>query len=209
MNCKALKITEKRGKGLLPVPCSLFPKIAIIAFLALTAATASGYRHPDIFVIDAAKNAQNHNNSGIRYMNEKIYYAAIQEFKIAISLNPNTQATATYFHNLGKTYMLAGRPDLAQDCFERALTQYSLDFQYYKDLAECFKALNLINFKIKQYSNDKNPLNRVMLGLLYEEAGDLRRAIIILDEFAMSEPDLIITRSVKQEIKALIKKVNR
>jgi hypothetical protein len=85
---------------------------------------------------------------------------------------------------------------------------YSLNFQYYKDLAECFKARGLTDLKLQQYAADKNPLSKVMLGVLYQQKGDLRRAITILDDFAMSEPDLIITRSVKQEIKTLIKQLN-
>ena len=36
-----------------------------------------------------------------------------------------------------------------------------------------------------------------MLGLLYEQLGDKKKAIIVLDEFAMAEPNLIITPAVK------------
>ncbi len=181
----------------------------ILIFLVLVAFTTSGYRHPETFVIDAAKNAQIHNNRGLAYLQQKTYYAAIQEFKIAISLCPNTQQTSTFYYNLGKTYMIIGYPELAQDCFERAIGIYSLDFRYYKDLAKCFKARGLIQSKIAQYSAPKPVLNKVMLGLLYEEMGELRKAVIILDEFAMSEPDLIITRAVKQEVKTLIKAINQ
>ena len=62
------------------------------------------------YTIDPEKNAYDHNNKGIMYLEEKCYYAAIQEFKIAISLNPKTQATAVYFNNLGKTYLIIGYP---------------------------------------------------------------------------------------------------
>lgn len=120
---------------------------------------------------------------------------------MAISLNPNTQATSVYYNNIGDVYMLIGYPDYAQDAYEQAIRQYSLNFQYYQDLAKCYKARNLIPAKIKEYSDNTNSLNRIMLGLLYIENGDIRRGIIILDDFAMSEPDLIITRSVKQFIK--------
>ena len=43
-----------------------------------------------------------------------------------------------------------------------------------------------------------------MLGVLYAEKGETRRAITILDEFCMSEPDLIITPSIKNYIKELV-----
>ena len=59
-----------------------------------------------------------------------------------------------------------------------------------------------------EYSNNENPLNKIMLGLLYIESGDLKRGVIILDEFTMTEPDLLITPAVKQYIKETVKKIN-
>jgi tetratricopeptide (TPR) repeat protein len=168
----------------------------------------SAYRKPDQYIIDAQKNGQVHNNLGIKYLEEGVYYAAIQEFKLAISLNPDTQASGVYYYNLGSTYLKIGYPDLAQAAFEMALECYSMDFRYYKSLAQCFQQRGLADFKLKQYSADKNPLSKIFVGLLYAQKGEVRRAIIILDEFVMSEPDLIITKAVKQEIKELIKSIN-
>ncbi len=182
-------------------------QVLIILLLFLSFST-SGYRKPDVYVIDATKNAYLHNNMGLRYMNERCYYAAIQEFKIAISLNPNTQATAVYYNNLGDAYMAIGYPDMARQPYEDAVKQYSLNFQYYQDLAKCYKALGLVNTKIKEYSTGDNALNKVMLGLLYAENGNLKRSIITLDEFAMSEPDLLITTAVKQYIKETVKHID-
>lgn len=168
----------------------------------------SGYKKPDVYTIDATKNAYLHNNMGLRYMNEHCYYAAIQEFKIAISLNPNTQGTAVYYNNIGDAYMLVGYPNLAQQPYEDALKQYSLNFKYYKDLAKCYKELGIISEKMSEYSSDENPLNKIMLGLLYIESGELKRGVIILDEFTMAEPDLLITPAIKQYIKETVKKIN-
>ena len=47
----------------------------------------SAYRKPDKYIIQAEKDAYFHNNLGIRYLEDRIYYAAIQEFKIAINLS--------------------------------------------------------------------------------------------------------------------------
>lgn len=189
-----------------------FTKTVLIKFLPilliLLSFITSGYRKPDTFTIDATKNAFLHNNMGLRYMREHCYYAAIQEFKIAISLNPNTQATAVYHNNIGKAYMEIGYPDMAQQPYEDAIKQYGLNFHYYEDLVKCYKALNLIPAKITQYSSQENPLNKVMLGVLYVENGDKKRGIIILDEFAMSEPDLLITPAVKQYVKKTVKEMN-
>ena len=172
--------------------------------LILMSFLTSAYKKPDVYVIDAEKNAYMHNNLGLMYVNEKCYYAAIQEYKIAISLNPNTQATAVYYNNLGEVYLIIGYPDYALDCFQRALKQYSLSFKYYQNLAKTFKALGTVDEQIVKYSDGSNPLNKVMLGVLYAQKGETKRAITILDEFCMTEPDLIITPSIKKYIKELV-----
>ena len=94
-------------------------KTIIISILLITSIFTSGYKKPDVYVIDAVRNAYIHNNKGLNYLKDNLYYPAIQEFKIAISLNPNTQATAVYYNNLGETYMKLGYPDMAIDCFEK------------------------------------------------------------------------------------------
>ena len=47
-----------------------------------------------------------------------------------------------------------------------------------------------------------------MLGLLYEQNNDKKKAIIVLDEFSNSEPDLIITPAVKNYIQKIIDDIN-
>jgi len=182
-------------------------KITII-FLIFLSFIVSGYKTLDTFVIDATKNAYFHNNLGLNYLKEHCYYAAIQEFKIAISLNPNTQATAVYYNNIGDAYMAIGYPDMAQQPYEDAIKQYSLNLLYYQNLAKCYKAQNKITEKITEYSKPENPLNKVMLGILYIENGDLKRGTIILDSFANSEPDLLITPAIKQYVKEVVNKIN-
>ena len=160
------------------------------------------------YTIDAEKNAYEHNNLGIMYVEEKDYYAAIQEFKMAISLNPKTQATAIYFNNLGKVYMTIGYPDLALDCFQNAITQYSLNFEFYKNIVQCYNALGNVEQQLDLYKNKQgNPYDKIILGLLYEQIGDNRKAIFVLDEFIMAEPNLMITPAVKIHIQELVNKV--
>ena len=183
-------------------------KILLISLIALTFFT-SGYKRPEVNVIDATKNAFLHNNMGLRYMEEHCYYAAIQEFKIAISLNPNTQATAVYYKNIGDAYMAIGYPNMAQKPYEDAIRQYSLNLQYYQNLAKCYKKLGLVNSKIAEYSKGGNALNKVKLGILYIENGNIKRGITVLDEFTASEPDLIITPAVRQYVKENVEKINK
>lgn len=182
--------------------------VNILSFLIIAFLTSAYAEPASFYVIDAHKNAVNHNNLGLMYLEERGYYAAIEEFKIAISLAPNTQASSVYYKNLGDTYMIVGSPELAQDCYLNAINLYSLNFQFYKDLAKCYKAMGIAQSKIAEYKNDKNPLNSIMRGLLQEQTGDIKGAITTLDTFATSEPDLLITPSVKVYIKTLVKKIN-
>ena len=179
----------------------------LIAFLLFTSIVSSGYVKPVVsgsFEIEASKNSVLHNAIGLRYLEERCYYAAVQEFKIAISLNPNSQSAAIAYNNLGRTYMLLGFAVQAQDCFERAIRLYGLNFEYYKNLADCYKALRIDKKKIEEYKKaDGNPLNKIMLGLLYINSGNTRSGIITLDSFCMSEPDLIITGGVRAYLREI------
>lgn len=182
--------------------------MTILSFLLVIAFITSGYMRPDVYTIDAQKNAIIHNNLGLEAIANQSYYEAVQEFSLAILLNPKTQATAVYYNNLGETYMKLGCYREAQGCFEKAIKQYNLNFLYYQNLVKSFKAQNVIKSKTKLYESlsEKNSLNMVILGLLYVESGDKRRGIIKLDEFCMKEPDLLITGAVQNYLKGIVPK---
>ena len=176
-------------------------KRIIVVLLICIMTLCAGYQKPYKYTIDAEKDAFYHNNVGLNYLKDRIYYAAIQEFKIAIQLSPNTQATAIFKNNLGETYNFIGYPDMARVCFEDAIKLYGLNFKYYINLVECYKTLGITNTKIKEFTNTKNPYEKIQLGLLYIATGEVRRGVIILDEFCMEEPDLLITPAVRQYLK--------
>jgi len=178
----------------------------LIASLLLCTIVFSGYRKPDDYVIESEQNAYLHNNMGLVYLQERAYYPAVQEFKIAISLAPDVQASAVFYNNLGECYMKLNQASLAQDCFERAIQQFSLNFKYYKNLAECYYVLGLADGQIEKSFSDPNPLGLILRGLLYEQKGDITDAITTLDEFVAKEPDIIISAAVKQYIKQLVAK---
>jgi tetratricopeptide (TPR) repeat protein len=158
------------------------------------------------FHIDATSNAVFHNSLGLRYLEEHCYYAAVQEFKIAISLNTNSQSTAISYNNLGRAYFELGFVPQAQDCFERAIKLYGLNFEYYKNLANCYTAQKKGKEKLEEYKKDtSNPLNKIMVGLLYIGIGEKRAGIITLDSFCNAEPDLIITGGVQNYLRTLTK----
>lgn len=177
----------------------------VFVLLALTL-FSSGYIKPDVYKIDATQNAIIHNNLGLKDVYEKNYYDAIQEFCLAISLNPRTQATAVYYNNLGETYMKVGDYRTAQGCFEKAIKQYNLNFLYYQNLVNSFKAQKVVSSKISVYraKESQDPMSMIILGLLCVAKGDLRGGVIKLDEFCMREPDLLITESVRSYIKTIL-----
>ena len=174
-------------------------------FLLSVIILCSGYRKPYRYTIDAEKDAFLHNNVGLNYLKDRIYYAAIQEFKIAIQLSPNTQATAIFKNNLGDTYTYISYPDMARICYEDAIKLYGLNFKYYLNLAECYKTLGITQTKIKEYSTSTSPYDKIMLGLLYIHTGSIRKGGNTLDELCSEEPDLLITPAIRQYLREVTK----
>lgn len=165
-----------------------------------------GYQKPDVYVIDAERNAVSHNNLGLEALEDENYFEAVQEFSLAILLNPKTQATSTYYNNLGEAYMKLGCYRDAQGCFEKAIKQYSLNFLFYENLVKSFNAQKILKQKTAEYQqkSEKNSLSMIILGLVYVANGDVRRGIIKLDEFCMKEPSLLITPAVRSYINVII-----
>lgn len=174
-------------------------------FLLVLMVFTCGYRKPYKYVIESEKNAFYHNNLGINYLKDRVYYAAIQEFKIAISLSPSTQATAIFYNNLGETYVFIGYADLAIECFENAIKLYGLNFKTYLNIVDCYIKLNLADSKISEYKDSTDLFEKIKLGVLYIQTGEYRKGINVLDEIVASEPDLLITPAIKQYISQIIK----
>ena len=181
----------------------MMKKIVIIALLCISIVCCA-YRKPYKYTIQAEKDAFYHNNVGLNYLKDRIYYAAIQEFKIAISLSPSTQASAIFYNNLGETYNFIGYPDSALDCFKDAVKLYGLNFKYYQNLVQCYIQLGTSQSKIREFENSNNIYDRIKLGLLYIETDNIRKGINILDEICVQEPDLLITPAIKQYIKQVL-----
>jgi len=177
----------------------------LVLFLLLTIAFCSAYKKPHKYEIKAEKDAFYHNNVGLNYLKDRIYYAAIQEFKIAISLSPSTQASAIFYNNLGETYTFIGYPDQALDCFENAVKLYGLNLKYHINLVKCYIALGITNSKINEFSASGDVYDRIKLGILYIETGQYRKGVNTLDEVCANEPDLLITPALRQYINQVIK----
>ena len=181
-------------------------KKVLLVFLLFIMVFCSGYRKPDKFVIKAERDAFYHNNVGLNYLKDRIYYAAIQEFKIAISLSPSTQASAVFKNNLGETYNYIGYPEAALTCFEDAIKLYGLNFKYYLNLVDSYILLGSAKCKIKEFEQSSEVYDKIKLGILYIKTGDVRKGVNLLDEFCILEPDLLITPAIRQYLKGVIAK---
>lgn len=176
----------------------------VICLTSFSIATAKDKEYVGLSTINPEKNAYIHNNLGLGYLNMGQYGAAIQEFKIAISLNPDTQATSIYFNNLGETYLKLSYYNSALDCFERAIQRYPLNFKYYLNLVTAYQMQGVLDSKLKQLTRyKKSPLDDITIGLIYIAKGQTNRGITILDNFVMNEPKLLITDGVKYYIKGM------
>ncbi len=176
-------------------------KKILTIFLLLVTVFCSAYKKPYRYTIQAEKDAYYHNNVGINYLKDRVYYAAIQEFKIAISLSPNTQASAIFYNNLGETFTYIGYPDSALDCFENAIMLYGLNLKYYMNLIDCYINLKITDSKMKELQASNNLYDRIKLGILYIKTGEIRKGVNTLDEICTEEPDLLITPAIRQYIK--------
>lgn len=156
------------------------------------------------FKIDASKNAILHNNLGVNYLNRKEYYSAIKEFEIAISINPNTQASSVYYNNLGKTYLKTGYPAMAEKAFNDALKNNPANLEYYQNLVTSYKEQNKMMLELPKLINDKKPQSKVLGGLILIESGKLEQGINMLDEFCFDEPELILSKGVRAYLQTIV-----
>lgn len=176
--------------------------------------------HPVSIVspIEAQKNASMHNNLGCMYFKDKDYLAAIKEYRIAIGIDPNSQSTATYFNNLGKAYLILGEiqvknklptgtmgdfSKMAETAFEEAIKIDCMKIEYYNNLVKAYELLGNLETK-KQFflkNKEKNAFNVIPASIILVQQGDVQYANMLLDDFVVKNPDLIITNDLKKVIK--------
>lgn len=186
----------------------MIKKIVLLLFITLflvNPVISADKNYIGLMKIDPEKNAYVHNNYGLGYLDMGQYYAAIEEFKIAISLNPNSQATALYLNNLGETYLKLGYYSSAQNCFEDAIEKAPMTFRYYLNLVTSYQMQGITGSKLNYHiKNKQTPLDDITIGLLYLAKGNSQKGIAVLDNFVMNEPKLYITDGVKYYLKTVI-----
>lgn len=165
------------------------------------------------FTINATQNAAKHNNTGIDYLNDGYYIQAIQEFKLAIMLNPHSTVTASFYNNLGNAYIKINRYDWAQTSFEQSISINPNFYDYYKKLIFTYKKQNIMLDMLSKYksildSDITASSAWLMSGLIYYELGDFKASLDCLERYTFLEPDLILTEAIKKKNEELKKELN-
>ena len=164
----------------------------------------------ETFVVDPVKNAVWHNERGLYFLKLGNYLGAIQEFKIAISLNDNTQASASFYNNLGISYYNLQVYNLASECFEKAVNLDPNFLRYYENLINSYEEHKVLDNVIKQYEDiiQKDRYNSrayLMLGLISKKQGNKPEAVMYLSEYVRLEPDLNLTGQIEEILRDLRK----
>jgi len=162
----------------------------------------------ETFVINPSKNAIWHNEKGLYFLRFDNYYGAIEEFKLAIALNHETQASSVFYNNLGLAYQKLGYLSAAEGCFKKAVSLNPYFIEFYYNLAEVYKQQGALNkfINAQKQAIAKNPYNSkayLTLGLIYKKQNNKAEAIRNLSEFRRLEPDLDITEKIDAILKEL------
>ncbi len=158
--------------------------------------------------LDATNNAAKRNSQGIMYMEMGQYAAAMTEFKVAISLNPNSPASAAYYNNLGLLYMKLNKLKQAQECFNAAIKLNPVFLEYYTNLIDFYDKAGLLDSALTDYLNqiakdNQNSNAYFMAGLICSQMGQKQQAIKYLKRFISLEKDQILSRAVKQMLEEM------
>jgi len=182
-------------------------KIFLATILLFNISYAASIRGLDGFVktpIDVSKNARAHNNMGNIFFDEKNYVAALKEYQIAYNLVPNTPQSAVYLYNISRCFIVAQKYALAKNAILGAIKNDYSNLTYYNTLADCIVKLKQEESEIKKYlADDKNPYNKILVGLIYLKLNQKTNAKIIFDEFIANNPDMLVVDDIKKLLKNL------
>ena len=158
--------------------------------------------------VDAVNNAQMRNNLGTLYWRMGKYTMAMNEFKIAIMLNPKSPASADYYNNLGLLYMKFENYALAQDCFEHSVELNPVCYEYYKNLITSYESQGLLEGAFTAQmsciaQDSSNSRAYLMAGLICYRQKNKECTIKYLSRFNELEPDYKITDATKKIIEEM------
>ena len=105
---------------------------------------------------------------------------------------------------MGKTYLKIGYANLAEESFDKALRRNSTNFEYYQNLVASYKSQNKLEKELKKVIKDEKPVSKVIAGLILIEMGKMESGINILDEFCFEEPEMILTKGVRNYLQSIV-----
>lgn len=165
-------------------------------------------------IIDPVANSYIHNNIGLQHEKCGYYYAAIDEFKIAILLNPYSASAGTYYNNLGRMYLIAHKYTWALACFQKAIKINPNFIEFYQNLVKTYKVQNKLPLALQIYlkqvkANDKNSPAWLTSGLIYREMKNKDKSLDCFEKFLELEPNLYMSQDVKNIIKVIGKRKSK
>lgn len=156
-------------------------------------------------------NSKTHNSRALWYAKWKHYYPAIEEYKMAIGLNPESGASAAYYSNLGQIYQELGRPDWTITCVENAIKLNPICMYYYERLVDAYESAKKLDEKEKVLldatKNDfENSYNWLILGLIQDKKNDYKGAKKSYNNYILLEPKIVLLSAVKNKLNEVRKK---
>ncbi len=179
------------------------PKLRILAFIIAVFLCQAA-----TFTVDPAKNAVWHNEQGRFYLNLKYYTAAINEFKTAILLNPESEVSASFYNNLGIAYSKIKDYDSAEFSFKKAVELKPYYLRFRENLIENYMRKNMLEEVVKTHNRliTENPnalQSYIMLGLIHKNHGNKEYAVMYFKRFVLLAPEFGITNRIKSIIEKL------
>ncbi len=165
---------------------------------------AEGLKAFEEITIDATKNATLHNNMGNIYFDEKNYFGALEEYKIAYQLNPKGQIGAVYLYNIARCYIIFNKIEEAKNLIEQAIFNDCMNLVYYDFLAQCYSELGIKKSEFNKLLNDEiNPYNKILAGLIYLKRDEKLKAKAVFENFIKEYPSMEITQDIESLLNRL------
>jgi tetratricopeptide (TPR) repeat protein len=143
---------------------------------------------------DLQDNVIQHARKGEMLNSQQRYDEALEEFKIALRLNPYSSLSASLYNNLGVSFMQLRNYPLALSSFQRAIRIQPHFELYYKNLIQTYQESGALSaaktalIRILEL-NPKDAEAWYLLGLAYERTGDLKEAKDAFSIFLELEPN--------------------
>lgn len=158
--------------------------------------------------MDAANDAIAHNKKGIVFLESGYPLHAINEFKIAIMLNPNSTFSATLYNNLGRSYEMIRYYDLAIASYQHAIRINPNFSVYYKNLVNTYRIKKALPQAQKDYEkitrvNNQDAQAYFILALIYMEQTNNLKAKEALKTFLTLEPNIDLAQAAKKYLAKL------